>query len=75
MAAADFNDALIRLQQERRLLYISRNKDDVRFADPLMAPFLRSAIFPSLTQRVTPREQLLLFSAEHPIEEGDPPVK
>ncbi|MDY7092387.1 MAG: ATP-binding protein [Acidobacteriota bacterium] len=55
----EFNDMLLRLQQERHLVYISRNKDEVRFADPLMAPFLRLAIFPK--RESLDRDQLELF--------------
>lgn len=45
MSAAEFDHAWVRLQQEKRLLYISRTNDTIRFADPLMAPFLRAWIF------------------------------
>jgi len=44
MTAAEFDHAWVRLQQERRILYVSRNNDGIRFADPLMKPFLRATI-------------------------------
>lgn len=42
MKANDVDQYLTRLQQEKGLLYISRNDDTVRFSDPLMKPFLRA---------------------------------
>lgn len=42
-----FSHALLRLQQEKRLLYLSRGKDQVRFVDPLMRPFLRILLLPA----------------------------
>lgn len=48
MTSQQFNDTLIRLQQDKRLVFVSKNRDDVRFVEPLMAPFLRSAIFPDI---------------------------
>jgi AAA+ ATPase superfamily predicted ATPase len=56
------NDSLIRLQQDARLIYISRNKDELRFADPLMAPFLRIAIVPKGTP--ASEGQLSLFGED-----------
>jgi AAA+ ATPase superfamily predicted ATPase len=46
---------------KKGLLYVSKNKDDVRFSDPLMFPFLRSLISPNLTKDNTPTNQLPLF--------------
>lgn len=37
-----FDHAWVRLQQELRLLYVSRNNDTIRFSDPLLGPFLRA---------------------------------
>lgn len=39
-----FNTSLLRLQQEKQVIYLSRNKDDIRFVDPLLAPFIRGVI-------------------------------
>lgn len=47
---------------KKGLLYVTKNKDEVRFTDPLMFPFLRSLISPSLTKSMTPTSQLPLFS-------------
>jgi len=41
MEPKDFNAALNRLQFDKKLLYVSRNSDILRFSDPLMAPFLK----------------------------------
>jgi len=37
----EFNTILVKLQQERQMIYVSRNRDDIRFVDPLMAPFIK----------------------------------
>lgn len=42
-----FSHALVRLQQEKRLVYLSRGTDHVRFYDPLMKPFLRILLLPA----------------------------
>jgi hypothetical protein len=47
---------------KKGLLYVSKNKDDVRFTDPLMFPFLRSLISVSLIKSTTPSNQLPLFN-------------
>jgi putative ATPase len=39
-----FEQALNRLTQEDRFLYMSRRSDEVRFLDPLMKPFIRERI-------------------------------
>lgn len=39
---AEFDSIWVLLQQERRLLHVSRKTDNIRFADPLMAPFLKA---------------------------------
>lgn len=36
-----FDHAWVPLAQEKRLIYVSRNQDKIRFSDPLMKPFLR----------------------------------
>jgi hypothetical protein len=38
----EFNSILVKLEQDKKLIYVSRNMDDVRFVDPLLAPFLRN---------------------------------
>lgn len=45
MTPQEFSHAWVRLQQEKHLVYVSRARDEVRFTDPLMAPFLRTWIF------------------------------
>lgn len=64
MSVEEFNNTLIRLQQEKKLLYISRNKDDIRFSDPLMAPFLSMMIFPEIKGTSTLKEQKSLFEGD-----------
>ena len=59
MTSEQFAATLLKLQQERHLLYFSRNTDDIRFSDPLMGPFLRAMIFPSPKQ--ASRDQQTLF--------------
>lgn len=61
---AQCSDALLKLQQERRLLYVSRNTDEVRFVDPLMAPFLRSVVFRARGNPESVQEQLKRFQEE-----------
>lgn len=41
----EFSAALLRLTQHYHVLYLKRTTDEVRFADPLMKPFLRDKIF------------------------------
>ncbi len=38
----EFESICIVLQQEKKILYVSRTNDIIRFADPLMAPFLKA---------------------------------
>lgn len=47
---------------KKELLYVSKNKDDIRFSDPLMFPFLRSLISSNLTKNEAQTNQLQLFS-------------
>ncbi len=55
------DSALIELQQKKKVIYISRNRDVVRFQDPLMAPFLRTWYFrESLVKSEDPRQIKLL---------------
>jgi hypothetical protein len=63
MSPQEFDHAWVRLQQERRFLYVSRHDDTVRFADPLMWAFLRGWI---LRRPTEDRSQLLE-------DEEDPP--
>jgi len=37
----ELDSLLLKLQQKKRLIYISRNDDTIRFTEPLMGPFLR----------------------------------
>jgi Cdc6-like AAA superfamily ATPase len=62
MTSDEFNAACVILQQERRLLYVSRTKDSVRFLDPLMAPFLRASIYrDDYDKDATSTSQLVMF--------------
>ena len=47
---------------KKGLLYVSKNKEDVRFSDPLMFPFLRSLISSNLMKDDASTNQLPLFS-------------
>jgi AAA+ ATPase superfamily predicted ATPase len=47
---------------KKSLLYVSKNKGEVRFADPLMFPFLRSLISTSERKTTTTADQLQLFT-------------
>jgi hypothetical protein len=60
MDGGEFNLILDTLQQ-KRLVYVSENHGDIRFTDPLMAPFLRTAVFPNLPDTHQSRDQLQLF--------------
>jgi hypothetical protein len=42
LSEKEFDGVWVKLQQERGLLHVSRTKDTIRFADPLMAPFLKA---------------------------------
>ena len=53
MSQKDFNNAWVRLQQEKRFLYVSRNDDTIRFCDPLLQPFLRDALFRTSTKLIS----------------------
>jgi len=50
LEVAEIDHALLTLQQDRKLVYISRTDDTVRFSEPLMAPFLRAWLFRSKPQ-------------------------
>jgi AAA+ ATPase superfamily predicted ATPase len=50
---------------KKSLLYVSKNKDEVRFTDPLMFPFLRSLISTSKGKPASTADQLPLFT-EYP---------
>jgi hypothetical protein len=53
-----FDSLLLNLQQERKVLHIGRTNNYVKFADPLLAPFLRSWYH---------REKMIPYSAtSHP---------
>jgi GTPase SAR1 family protein len=45
MNIGEYNTTLLKLQQEKRFIYISRNDDTIRFCDPLLYPFLRDKLF------------------------------
>jgi len=53
-----FDHAWVRLQQEKHILYVSRNNDTIRFSDPLLAPFLRAYL---LRPRAIEGEQSTVF--------------
>ena len=45
MKPSETNSVLVQLAQDRKFIYLSRHKDDIRFRDPLMKAFLREKIF------------------------------
>jgi len=42
LSEMEFDSVWVLLQQERRILHVSRKTDMIRFSDPLMAPFLKA---------------------------------
>lgn len=74
MSEDQFNTAWVNLQQERKVLYVSRANDSIKFCDPLMAPFLRTTVFRNKHKKTKkdepkskPNDQLRLFGSS---EEG-----
>lgn len=61
LSTREFDHTWVKLQQEKKLLYVSRNRDEIRFADPLMEPFLRTWIFRSGPGPTQDPNQLSLF--------------
>lgn len=49
ISADEFAAALLQLTQTHRILYLKRTTDEVRFADPLMKPFLRDKLLRDLS--------------------------
>ncbi len=68
MTAPEFSHALLRLQQEKKMLYLSRGEDQIRFSDPLMRPFLRILFLPSPFSRSRPKYE---DSTQGPLFKGD----
>lgn len=64
----DFDVALGVLERDKRLIYVSRSKDDIRFHDPLVPLFLRARYFPQFYPReivhLTTNMQIDLFDEE-----------
>jgi AAA+ ATPase superfamily predicted ATPase len=60
MTMADFDHAWVQLQQKYRFIHVSRNNDEIKFADPLMQPFL-SALFSVRKVKKASKHQLSLF--------------
>lgn len=61
MDEKSFDHAWVPLQQEKKLLYVSRNTDKIRFVDPLMKPFLRGLFSSSNPRAYKDPKQPLLF--------------
>ncbi|MBL7128004.1 MAG: AAA family ATPase [Ignavibacteria bacterium] len=47
ITAIEFDSILLNMQQTKKIIYVSRNSDTVRFTDPLLAPFLRTWYYKS----------------------------
>src|SRR4051794_40574169 len=43
-----FNDIFEKLRMKKRLIFVVEGTAEVRFVDPLMAPFIRAAFFPGV---------------------------
>ncbi len=66
MTETEFNSILVKLEQdpEMKLIHVSRNRVDVRFIDPLLAPFLSSVIYRKELLSKEKKPQPSLFEPE-----------